>query len=152
MREHGLDGRFSTRRGAGGSREPLRVSLERAYRCAERFSQRGQIVSAFGDGDQAAVATLVGHRGNRRREMAEVRTREAHASERVVLVRIEAGGDQNELRPELLQYRQRELPVDQLIVRVGRADAERKVDGEAGARTGTDVPRCTRARVVRKLV
>ena len=65
-------------------------------------SERIGVVSPFQTGDDPPAGKGRGHVAERPRHPAEALRRDPHAAERVLLVGVEARGDDEELRPEPL--------------------------------------------------
>ena len=83
-------------------------------------------------GHEPSVAALVCDRCDPRREPHELSRRQAHPAQRIVPMRIEPHRQQNQLRSKLQEHALNRL-IDPLVVGIGRASLERKIDGEAHA-------------------
>src|SRR5438128_1052820 len=72
----------------------------------ERSGQRGQIVSTFGDQHDSSTAALLRHPTQLAGHGGESARRQPHPGERIALVRVEPGGDEQEIRLELTKHRE----------------------------------------------
>ena len=91
------------------------------------------------------------HRRDSRREPHKLSRRQAHPAEWIVPMRIEAHRQQDQLRSELQEHVLNRL-VDPLVVGIGRASLQRKIDGETDASSRSGLIGRPGAGVVRVLM
>jgi hypothetical protein len=102
--------------------------------------------------DHAPLTVLVGHGLDRSAQHREAVVLDRHGSQRILPVRIEAGGDQHQLGFVGMGDRQQRFGEDRGVVRVAAAGRERRIDREAGARAGARLPLAAGAGIERPLV
>jgi hypothetical protein len=122
------------RYGRGRKRDPVQIvaSLEHEHRSAARRA-RGARQAQAGERPETAL-------------------REPHARQRVVPVRVEAHGHEQQLGIEAAADREHDLAVDARIFRVVQARRHRKVDGEPAARPLPHIVEAPRTGIERELV
>src|SRR5688572_19970000 len=129
-----------------------RLAAEREPDRAGAIGERLQVVAALDEGYYPPLAALVGHGGDGGRQPDELPGGEAHAAERIVGVRVEARGHQDQPGRELPEHGERDLAEDTLVVGIGCAGGKWQVHGETTPASRSRVGRGARARVVRILV
>src|SRR3954469_17553986 len=104
-------------------------------------SQRCEVVPAFEDADDTPGAMLLRDGDESARDLVEPIVAQLDLRERVVLMRIKSGGEEQHLGPKLVELGHDALVDRAKVVVVIRPRIERKIHREPAAGADADLPR-----------
>src|SRR5262249_17290374 len=127
-------------------------ALQGGERRVDAFDDRVEIVATLEDSGDPSAGRLARqlHAGAAHR--GEAGGRHLHTAQRMAVVAVEAGGDEDEVGRELPADRQHHLAEGSRVLPVTEPGGERQVDRPAGARLPTHLLCGARAWIVRVLV
>ena len=151
LRQQAVDGRFGPGDGPTGS-APADIAEQCPTGIRNAVGQHPQVVAPLQRHDQPAAAQAVGQGDDGLRQAPVAGQGEPQPCQWVIPVRVIAGRDQDQLRPEALGHRRQDFIVGTRKARIAHTGRQRHVDRIPLPRVPPGLPPIPGAGVIRVLV